>query len=40
MTALSTGCVLLIAASDFYDEGDYIRNHDEFLRWLAEHDPV
>ncbi|MBC3434978.1 FdtA/QdtA family cupin domain-containing protein [Pseudomonas sp. BW16M2] len=25
-------CVLLVLASDFYDEQDYIRNYDEFLR--------
>jgi len=31
MHDFSSGCVLLVAASDYYDEGDYIRNYDEFL---------
>jgi len=26
----SDDCVLLVLASDFYDENDYIRNYDEF----------
>lgn len=28
----SSGAVALVLASDFYDEGDYIRDYDEFLR--------
>ncbi|MEA5669849.1 WxcM-like domain-containing protein [Pseudomonas sp. MH2] len=32
MHDFSEDCVLLVLASDHYDEGDYIRNHDEFLR--------
>ena len=31
MHDFSSGCVLLVAASDYYDEGDYIRSYDEFL---------
>ena len=31
MHDFSSGCVLLVAASDYYDESDYIRNYDEFL---------
>ena len=31
MHDFSSGCVLLVVASDFYDERDYIRNYDEFL---------
>lgn len=31
MHDFSGGCVLLIAASDVYNEADYIRNYDEFL---------
>ena len=31
MHDFSTGCVLLVAASDYYDETDYIRNYDEFI---------
>ncbi|MFW0765457.1 sugar 3,4-ketoisomerase [Trabulsiella odontotermitis] len=27
----SPDCILLVLASDVYDEGDYIRNYDEFL---------
>jgi hypothetical protein len=32
----SAGSVCLVLASDVYDEGDYVRNHDEFER-LAAH---
>lgn len=32
MTDFSTGCVLLVAASDYYDERDYIRGYDEFIQ--------
>ena len=31
MKDFSSGCVLLIAASDYYDEADYIRSYDEFI---------
>jgi dTDP-4-dehydrorhamnose 3,5-epimerase-like enzyme len=31
MEDFSSGCVLLVVASDYYDEADYIRNYDEFL---------
>jgi dTDP-4-dehydrorhamnose 3,5-epimerase-like enzyme len=34
MYDFSSDCVLLILASDFYDETDYIRDYDEFLRLL------
>ncbi|MDT7008633.1 sugar 3,4-ketoisomerase [Enterobacter cancerogenus] len=30
----SADCILLVLASDKYDENDYIRNYDEFLRSL------
>jgi dTDP-4-dehydrorhamnose 3,5-epimerase-like enzyme len=30
---LSEGDVLLVMASDNYDESDYIRDFDEFRRW-------
>lgn len=36
MHEFSPGCVLLVLASDFYDEQDYIRNYDEFLE-LTKH---
>lgn len=32
MEEFSSGCVLLVVASDYYDEADYIRDYDEFLR--------
>lgn len=31
MHDFSEGCVLLVLASEYYDEADYIRNYDEFL---------
>ena len=30
MHDLSEGCVLLVVASDYYDEDDYIRDYDQF----------
>lgn len=32
MHDFSADCVLLVLASEHYDESDYIRNYDEFLR--------
>ncbi|EAL8715234.1 WxcM-like domain-containing protein, partial [Campylobacter upsaliensis] len=32
MRNFSYGCKLMILASDFYDESEYIRDYDEFLR--------
>ena len=32
MHSFSSGCILLIVASDYYDEADYIRNYDDFLK--------
>lgn len=32
MHDFSEDCVLLVLASEHYDEADYIRNYDEFLR--------
>lgn len=34
MHSFSNGCILLIAASDYYDESDYIRDYDEFLELI------
>ncbi len=31
----SSAAVCLVLASDFYDENDYIRNYDEFLRTVV-----
>lgn len=35
MYDFSPGCVLLVLASDYYDEGDYIRTYEEFKRVFA-----
>ena len=32
MTDFTTDCVLLVLADRHYDESDYIRDHDDFLR--------
>jgi dTDP-4-dehydrorhamnose 3,5-epimerase-like enzyme len=32
MHDFSKDCVLLVLASEHYDETDYIRNHDDFIR--------
>jgi len=32
MYDFSEDCILLVIASDFYDESDYIRDYNEFLR--------
>lgn len=34
MHDFSRDCVLLVLASDFYDEGDYIRDYQEFEKLL------
>ena len=36
MYDFSDGAVLLVLASEFYDEADYIRDYDEFLRFVSE----
>lgn len=32
MRNFSYGCKLMVLASDYYDESEYIRNYDEFLK--------
>jgi dTDP-4-dehydrorhamnose 3,5-epimerase-like enzyme len=32
MYEFSSDCILMVLASDYYDEADYIRNYAEFLR--------
>ena len=32
MFDFSEGCVLMVLASDFYDEADYIRSYNDFLK--------
>jgi hypothetical protein len=34
MHDFSNGCVLLIVASDYYEEADYIRNYDDFIQYV------
>ncbi len=34
MTDFSKNCVILVLASDYYKENDYIRNYDEFLKYI------
>lgn len=35
MESISSGCIMLIYASDYFDEDDYLRNYDEFLEYIA-----
>lgn len=39
MYDFSPDAVLMVLASDYYTESDYIRDYDEFLRFLAEKRP-
>lgn len=34
MKNFSPGCILLVLASDFYSENDYLRDYDEFKSYL------
>jgi len=34
MHSFSSGCVFLVAASDYYNEADYIRDYQEFLDFV------
>lgn len=36
MEHFSADCVILVAASDYYCEADYIRNYEEFIRYIKE----
>lgn len=36
MFDFSPDAVLLVLASDFYDEADYIRDYDVYLKYMAE----
>lgn len=36
MKNFSKDCVLLVLASDHYDENDYIRDYDEFLNFIKD----
>lgn len=35
-TCLKEGSILCVGASEIYDESDYIRDYDEYLRWEKE----
>ena len=34
--SLEEGSILCVGASDIYDENDYIRNYDDYLKWEEE----
>ncbi len=36
MYDFSEGAVLLVLASEYYDEADYIRNYDDFIKLVRE----
>lgn len=36
MEAFSPDCILLVLASEYFKESDYIRDYDEFLRWVKD----
>ena len=35
-TNFSSDCVVVVLASEYYDEADYIRNYDEFLKEIKK----
>ncbi len=37
MFDFSPDAVLMVLASEYYDESDYIRNYDDFLAYIQEH---
>jgi dTDP-4-dehydrorhamnose 3,5-epimerase-like enzyme len=36
MSQFSQDCVVMVLASEHYDEGDYIRNYGDFLEYIAD----
>ena len=36
MHDFSKDCVLLVLASEYYDEADYIRDYDDFIKMVSE----
>ena len=36
MYDFSSDAVLMVLASELYDEADYIRNYEEFLKYVEE----
>jgi dTDP-4-dehydrorhamnose 3,5-epimerase-like enzyme len=35
MTNFSSNCIIMVLASDFYNESDYIRDYDTFIRYVT-----
>ncbi|ENO0285015.1 MAG: sugar 3,4-ketoisomerase [Enterobacter asburiae] len=35
MYDFSDDCILMVLADDFYDESDYIRNYDDFVKFVC-----
>ncbi|XDD41524.1 FdtA/QdtA family cupin domain-containing protein [Leptospira sp. WS60.C2] len=35
MESISSDCVMLVYASDYYEENDYLRTYDEFIEYIA-----
>jgi hypothetical protein len=36
MTNFSSNCILLVLASDNFDESDYIRDYDHFIKYISK----
>ena len=36
MTNFSKDCIILVVASEYHDESDYIRNYNDFLKYISE----
>ena len=36
MSDFSEDCVMMVFASEYYDENDYIRDYDEFLKFVGK----
>jgi len=36
MEKFSSDCVILVLASDYYEERDYLRNYDDFIKYLKQ----
>jgi len=34
MTNFKNNCIMLVLASDWYNESDYIRDYEEFLQYI------
>jgi hypothetical protein len=38
MHSFTPDCVILVLASEIYDESDYLRKYDDFLAYIAQHE--